>query len=218
MISSQQILSHKQYSHAQIEHFVCVDSFVFLNKNDLTYLLIQFSNHADFTVHDMDFSVTQLDSTGAAIQSGFYSINNLQLEPEQIAYSRDGILVDDACTDIILSFHDVRSGDYRYHINGNAITVSYAPAEETTEQPKKKKKHRFWRKPTIAPNAKMLSQLCALVLLILFVLSICYVIDFYVRTAPWIQSLSGFAANPAAALSPHLCSFRFFTTIGDRLC
>ena len=180
MSSAQQYISKGDYAHSQIEQFVSVKNYMFVRNDDGKYLLLRFTNLADFIVNSMEFTILQLDSTGAVLETTKLHYDNLLFAPSRTYTPRQGIPVNEFCTDFKLQFSRVTSGDYVYRVQGKEITVLYEPKSQT-ETPADGERT-IWS-PSVRPlkhGKQALSVLCGICALILLIgLSVYQMYDRY---------------------------------------
>lgn len=201
MRSAQQMIVKHRYAHPQLEHFISVENSLFFYENGKKYLLIQFSNNTDYPVDFMEFSVTQLDHAGVVLGKTTLACPNLQFEAGTTYASENGIPVSDACTDFLLTFSKVTSGDYTYRVQGNCVQVLFTPRLPSAPV--------AGLSPTgqhiqdlRAPRRKTTGALCVLILVALMLLSFYQIFRYYQR-----QGVFAPAHNSTTIVSrPPLCN------------
>jgi hypothetical protein len=181
MSSVEQIVSKGYYSHSQAEGFIAVKNYLFVRDQQQKYLLLRFYNFGDFTANSLEFTVTQIDSTGAVLSKTAHCYDKLNLQPNNTFSPAKGIPVNEFCTDFKLQFTRVISDQFTYQVNGTEITVLYTPSpskESGASQPVRN----VWA-TSIKPlrrGKQALAVLCGiLALLILFGLSTYRLYDRY---------------------------------------
>ncbi len=89
--------------------------------------MLRFENLADFTANSLEFSLIQMDRTGAVLRTSNHSYKNLTFCPGSTFSLPEGIPVHKYCTDFKVQFSTVTSGQYTYRVQEKTVTVLYAP-------------------------------------------------------------------------------------------
>ena len=127
MSSAEQYISKGFYPHSQIEGFISVKNYIFVSRQQQNFLLLRFENLADFTADSMEFTLIQMDRTGAVLKKTSHSYTGLTVAPGSTFTLPEGIPVHKYCTDFKLQFSTVTSGRFTYRVRDNAVIVLYTP-------------------------------------------------------------------------------------------
>ena len=127
MSSAEQFISKGYYAHSQIEGFISVKNYIFVRDQQQKYLLLRLHNLADFIANSLEFTITQLDSTGAVLATTTHFYDQLNFQPNRTFSLPKGIAVNEFCTDFKLNFTRVTSGNFVYRVQGADVAVFYTP-------------------------------------------------------------------------------------------
>ena len=125
MISEKQYIAKGNYLHTQIGRFVSVKNYIFLRADGKKHLLLRFSNDMDYTADGFDYTVFAYDADGAELSRERVSHSGLRVLPGETFSTPTPIAVDEKCVDFRVVFSEVRSGEYRYCVSGDTVSVRY---------------------------------------------------------------------------------------------
>ncbi len=181
MFSAEQYISKGVYSHSQIEGFISVKNYIIAGSQQQNYLLLRFENMADFTAEAMEFTLVELDSTGAVLNTSTHSYRELSFAPGTTHALPGAIPIHKFCTDFKVQFSAVYSDRFTYRVRENAVTVFYTPmsTEEATATTPVGAIEHFSVKP-LKRSKQGLSILCGIcTLLLLLALTVYGMYDSY---------------------------------------
>ena len=117
------------YRHSQIGNFVSVKDYIFLRKKGVKYLLLRFSNELGYTVDAMSYMVFQYDADGNLLERLSVGHSDIKLKPLCTYATGEPLAVEEKCVDFKIICLEVHSGKYRYLVNDQIVSVSYASSE-----------------------------------------------------------------------------------------
>lgn len=126
---SENLIAKGNYRHSQIGNFVSVKNYIFLREKGVKRLLLRFSNELGYTVNGMSYSVFQYDAEGNLLGRLQVRHDGIQLEPLGTYATETPLAVDEKCADFKIVFSEVRSGQYRYRVADQRVSVFYEDGE-----------------------------------------------------------------------------------------
>ncbi|MBQ8350607.1 MAG: hypothetical protein IJY20_01000 [Clostridia bacterium] len=120
-----QCLAKGFYRYAQNSEFVSVKQYMFVRARGKKCLLLRFSNDMGYDVTLLRFTLVQLNADGDVIQRTPLCYNSLHVNAGTAFATQRAIVVDEACTDFKIIFHEVGSGCYRYVVKDGNVMVYY---------------------------------------------------------------------------------------------
>lgn len=128
MFSEKQIVSKGYYAHSQIEGFLSIQQFIFVQDHQQhKHLLLRLRNAGDFIANSLEFTLTQLDSTGKVLGQSSHRFDGLTFRPGRVLTLPQSIPVHNFCTDFKLEFSLVTSGNFIYRVENQQVAVHYTP-------------------------------------------------------------------------------------------
>ena len=127
---SEQIISKGSYELPGVNNFISLSQYIFFRSMKKKYLLLRFSNEADFVVNGIEFELTQFDAYGKMIERKTVRSSTLSEKPGAVFALPDGFCVDEGCVDFKVSILAVYSGDYVYLVREGEISIEYKPTAE----------------------------------------------------------------------------------------
>jgi hypothetical protein len=121
-MKNEQITSKGVYRFSQVNNFISVSNYIFMQQGEKNCLAIRFSNDTDYTFDSVSFCVIQFDALGKVIGKIRVDYTDMDFEPGTTYADSKGIAVDNNCVDFKIQFYEAYSGFYKYVVrNGKAI-------------------------------------------------------------------------------------------------
>jgi len=120
------------YQHSQINNFISVKNYIFVRKNGKKYLLLQFYNDLKHPVHEMEYTVIELDSEGKELGRTDVKRSNTVFHPSSTYISTEGVAVNEKCCDFKVVFKRVCANRYLYTVNAGLVNVNYIKKSDDT--------------------------------------------------------------------------------------
>ena len=113
------------YSHSQLNDFVSVREYIFLKHSDKKCLIFRFCNETALTLDSIEFLLIELNSSGNVINKTHVVYDGLDINPDDIFSSKNGLVVSKECVDFKIQFLSVSSGDYIYRVKRGKVYAHY---------------------------------------------------------------------------------------------
>ena len=126
---SENFIAKGNYRHSQIGNFVSVKNYIFFREKGMKRLLLRFSNELGYPVDGMSYSVFQYDVEGNFLGCMQVRHGDIRLEPLGTYATETPLAVDEKCADFKIVFLEVRSGQYRYRVADQRVSVFYESRE-----------------------------------------------------------------------------------------
>ena len=120
-----QYISKGFYLYKQPSEFVTLQNYIYVRVGKKKCLILRFFNEIGYTVNEMEFALVQLDAAGKVIKTSNIKYSDIQFESEQTFVPKQGIVVDDFCTDFRIVISSVRSDRYKYTVKNGKVKVKY---------------------------------------------------------------------------------------------
>ena len=170
MSSSPQYIAKGFYTYSQIDQFISVKNYFFVQNDDQKYLLLRFSNASDFIANTMDFTVIQLNSSGTILEKTPVHYTGLMFTPGSTHTPETGIPVHPFCTDFKVEFSQVTSKNYIYEVRDGQVTVLFTPTSASANPiPERKSTVSTFSVHPIKSGKQGLAVLCGICALLLLI-------------------------------------------------
>ena len=126
---SENFIAKGNYRHSQIGNFVSVKNYIFLREKGTKRLLLRFFNELGYPVDGMAYAVLQYDAEGNFLGRLQVRHGDIRLAPLGTYATETPLAVDEKCTDFKIVFSEVCSGQYRYRVADQRVSVFYEGRE-----------------------------------------------------------------------------------------
>lgn len=130
-MNSENYIAKGIYRHEQAGNLVSVKNYIFLRKKGKKCLLLRFANELEHTVDGITYTVLQYDGEGNLLGRSDCSYGDLNFFARSTFTPQEALPVDERCADFKVVFSEVRSGNYRYCLTGDLVSVYYTGIEKT---------------------------------------------------------------------------------------
>lgn len=118
-------LSKGVYKHPQQSGYLSVKQYMIVKQNSKPCLLLNFYNESPLKINTAEFILVQKDSDGRVLKSKPVVYENLSLKPGAEHYTKDGIILENGCSDFELKPKLLVSDMYRYVFKSDHVAALY---------------------------------------------------------------------------------------------
>ena len=129
------ITAKGMYRHSQIEQFISIKEYMFVQREGSKYLIVRYTNDMNTTIDTMRFILTEMNADGDVIAVRRIEQKNLRADAGATFAPNEGIPISDDCMDFTIKFEQASSDVYTYRPRGRKVCVYYTPPKKRRIKP-----------------------------------------------------------------------------------